>query len=92
MAMKIVDVKSLESYLADNSARLGIEGQAMGRALYLSQKARGGLTLPEIAEVLDGFNISTITQVPWFCGMVEAIYAGMIRPDDIRSIIKQAIK
>lgn len=89
----ITDVTSLESYLATNSARLDIEGQAMGRALYLSQKAPlGGLSLPAIEKVLDDFDISTIRRREWFCGMVGGIYAGMVRPDDITAIIQQAMR
>lgn len=89
----IKDVESLESYLAANSARLGIEGQAMGRALYLSRKAAlGALNLPEIERVLEEFHLTEIKSHDWFCGMVEGIYAGMVRPDDIRNIIHQAMK
>jgi len=89
----ITDVKSFEVYLAANSARLGVEGQAMGRALYLSQKApRGGLSIPEIEGVPDKFDIATIKSREWFCGMIEGIYAGMVRPDDIKSILEQAMR
>lgn len=87
---EIKDVHTLEDYLSRNQSRLGTSGQAMGRALYLSQKGLGGLTIPQIEEVLDEFSESNIRIMSWFLGCVTGIYSGIIRPDDIRYIIDQA--
>lgn len=86
----IKDVESLEQYLKKYEDRLHLEGQAMGRALYLTKDSPGGLTLSKIEDVLNKFNIKNIKQVSWFCGAITGIYSGMLYAKNIQDIIDTA--
>jgi len=86
----IKDVESLEKYLKEHENRLHMEGQAMGRVLYLTKDSSGGLTLSQIEDILNKFDIENIKQVSWFCGAITGIYSGMLYAKDIQDIINTA--
>ena len=83
----IADVTSLEKYLSENSERLGVLGQELGRALYIIG-LRQHTNPSEIENILDKFNITEIKQVDWLRQAIYGFVGGLIGREELIECIE----